>query len=120
MNISDFSKKTGLSPYTLRYYEKIGLIDNISRSDSGHRQYSVRDIEWISFISRLKETGMSLKNIEHYAKLRKQGQNTIDERESILVEHHKSLKKRIENEMRHLQALESKIAHYRSAKKLLT
>ena len=73
MNIKEFSQLVGLSAHTLRYYEKIGLLRNVLRSPSGHRAYTPRDIEWISFVIRLKETGMPLEEILDYAKLRKLG-----------------------------------------------
>lgn len=45
--------------HTLRYYEKIGLIVAIGRNSNGYRYYSAADIEWISFLKRLKATGMA-------------------------------------------------------------
>ena len=60
MNMSEFSGVVGLSSYTLRYYEKIGLLRHVKRSRSGHRVYSDRDVDWVNFIKRLKDTGMPL------------------------------------------------------------
>lgn len=70
MNISEFSKLKSLTPHTLRYYEKLGLICDVSRTISGHRSYSQADVEWVIFINRLKETGMPLEQILEYAQLR--------------------------------------------------
>lgn len=60
MNMKEFSLLAGLSAYTLRYYEKIGLLKDVRRNSSGHRDYLTKDLEWIGFIKRLKETGMAL------------------------------------------------------------
>ena len=57
MNIKNFSKITGLSSHTLRYYEKIDLISDVKRDVSGHRDYSSDDIAWVEFLKKLKVTG---------------------------------------------------------------
>ncbi|OZS43266.1 MerR family transcriptional regulator [Photobacterium sanguinicancri] len=112
MNISQFSALTGLSPHTLRYYEKIGLLASVSRNQSGHRNYSKRDQEWVAFITRLKETGMPLNQIMEYAKLREQGIETADQRKDLLEQHSDNLQKRIASELDHLEALKKKIDYY--------
>ena len=45
MNMSEFSSLVELSPHTLRYYEKIGLLKNVQRNSSGHRVYSSMDFK---------------------------------------------------------------------------
>ncbi|WP_148861067.1 MerR family transcriptional regulator [Marinobacter fonticola] len=120
MNIGDFSAQTGLSAYTLRYYEKIGLLTDIPRNASGHRDYSSRDREWVGFITRLKETGMPLSQILHYAKLREQGESTFAPRQALLEAHHKALSQRIQEELDHLEALKTKLEHYRQLSRPLT
>ncbi|WP_091353615.1 MerR family transcriptional regulator [Amphritea atlantica] len=116
MNISTFSALTGLSSHTLRYYEKIGLLSNISRDASGHRRYSSKDVEWVRFINRLKDTGMPLAEIRHYAELREAGDATFDNRCHLLERHRDALKLRLQREQEHLQALDAKIAYYQSHK----
>lgn len=102
--IGEFSKKFGISIDTLRYYEKIGLIyperDNINK-----RVYCDKDIEWLKFIMRLKETNMPIKQIQHYSKLRYEGDNTLQERLELLEEQMGRLrveKVKIEENMSHL------------------
>lgn len=60
MTIGEFSVITGISAYTLRYYEKKGLL-RVNRDSGGRRDYSEDDIEWVKFIRRLKDTGMLLR-----------------------------------------------------------
>ena len=117
MNMKAFSALTGLSPYTLRYYEKIGLLKNVSRNASGHREYTNKDVEWVNFIIRLKETDMPLENMLNYAFMREQGDTTMVERQKLLESHREILKARIESQLNHLQALEQKIAFYKSQNK---
>ena len=118
MNISKFSALTGLSPHTLRYYEKLGLLSHISRNDSGHRSYSSADAEWVRFINRLKVTGMPLKQILTYAQLREAGANTFQQRRLLLEQHRDALQTRIDNDLEHLRALDAKIAFYDADKPL--
>ncbi|MDC0610044.1 MerR family transcriptional regulator [Vibrio sp.] len=114
MNIKQFSQRIGLSPYTLRYYEKISLLRDIKRDSSGHRLYSENDIEWLKFIIRLKETGMPLERIKEYAELRASGDKTFAARQQLLEEHKENLKHSIEEQQSHLKALENKIHYYQT------
>ncbi|MCG9577399.1 MerR family transcriptional regulator [Vibrio tubiashii] len=116
MNIKEFSQLVGLSAHTLRYYEKIGLLRNVQRSPSGHRAYTSRDIEWISFVIRLKETGMPLEEILDYAKLRELGSGTLSERQQLLEQHRENLLSHIQQLNQHRVALDEKIERYQSGK----
>jgi len=62
---------TGLSMDTLRYYERIGLLEPVGRAPSGHRRYRQRDIDWVGLLINLKETGMPLSQMLHFAELRR-------------------------------------------------
>ncbi len=116
MNMREFSNKVGLSAYTLRYYEKIGLLKHVQRNISGHRIYSHRDIDWVNFIKRLKETGMPLEEIRKYASLRELGVETVKERQALLEKHQESLVKHIRQQNEHLKALDDKINLYKTGK----
>jgi DNA-binding transcriptional MerR regulator len=112
MNIKEFSKISGISAYTLRYYEKIGIFQQINRNDSGHRDFSENDILWAEFINRLKETGMPLGQIKKYAVLRKQGEHTVSARMQLLINHATALKEKILVEEQHLKKICEKIEYY--------
>ncbi len=114
MNIKDFSERSHISAHTLRYYEKIGLLTDIQRNSSGHREYNAKDMEWVAFIVRLKETGMSLENIIQYAQLRALGESTVEQRQKLLELHRDQLHSKIENERLHLKALDKKIKYYKT------
>jgi DNA-binding transcriptional MerR regulator len=116
MNMSEFSSLTGLSSHTLRYYEKISLLKNINRTDSGHRDYTNSDLEWINFVIRLKVTGMPIKEILEYAKLRELGSITLSARQELLEMHRKNLNVKIESQLDHLAALDKKINLYKLKK----
>jgi DNA-binding transcriptional MerR regulator len=115
MNVSEFSKRVRLSPHTIRYYDKIGLIGNIHRLPNGHRNFTENDVEWIEFVQRLKDTGMPLEKILEYAHLREKGEETLLARKKLLIEHSIAVKKTISTQQMHLRKLNYKIALYQSA-----
>ncbi|MES1924117.1 MerR family transcriptional regulator [Salinisphaera sp. T31B1] len=112
MNIGEFATRSGVSADTLRYYEKIGVLRTIARNASGHRVYDVRDLDWIAFVLRLKDTAMPLADIRRYAELRAQGDATCDERRQMLEAHAGHLQKKIQRDRDHLAAMQAKIAFY--------
>lgn len=63
MNVADAAARSGLSPHTIRYYDKLGLLPAVQRSQSGARQFTAADVAFLQFIVGLKQTGMSLEEI---------------------------------------------------------
>lgn len=115
MNVTEFSKRVGLSPHTVRYYDKIGLLDDIHRLPNGHRYFSMKDVTWIEFVQRLKDTGMPLEKILEYAILRKNGAETLLARQELLLEHSRNIRKHITEQQQHLKKVNEKISLYQSA-----
>lgn len=97
-SIQDVSGRTGLSPHTLRYYEKEGLLSPVNRTPGGFRQYTDEDLEALGLICCLKNTGMSLQEITRFVQLTRQGDETLRERVELLREHRESVIQRM-NEM---------------------
>lgn len=110
-SIGEFSKLTGLSIHTLRYYEYEQLIVPM-RNKNNIRRYSDKDIAWIDFIKRLKDTGMSIKKIKEYAKLRLKGDITLSKRMEMLIQHYGFLEKQISILQEHKEKLDQKIKYY--------
>lgn len=113
LSIQQFATRTGLSADTLRYYEKIGLLRHVARDASGFRVYGPRDLEWVGFILRLKDTGMVLDDIIRYAELRERGDSTLAARQALLEDHAARLQDLLERDREHLTALQAKIELYR-------
>ena len=67
MKIGEVSEETGLSIHTIRYYEKQGLVGKPKKDTSGHRIFSLKDIELLDWISCMKNSGMSLSKIRRYS-----------------------------------------------------
>jgi len=99
LSIAEAAKATGLTAYTLRYYEQIGLIAPIDRK-SGARRYSSDDVRWIEFLIRLRATGMPIRDMQRYARLLRKGDTSesLAERQGMLEEH----AKRLETDLRML------------------
>lgn len=112
LTISQMADVTGVSVHTLRYYERVGLIATVSRTTNNHRRYAASDIEWVRFLLRLKETGMSLSVMRDYAELRAQGDSTIDQRLAILRTHHEHISDLLTTLLAHQAALEAKTIVY--------
>lgn len=112
MKIKEVSKKSGLSLHTLRYYEKIGLL-NIKKDKSGHREYTESDLSWIDFIQKLKSTGMLIKDIVTYSDLLHEGDSTIQRRLDLLISHESNVKNNIIKLTENLTILQNKIKFYK-------
>lgn len=113
-SIGQFSELSGFSIDTLRYYEKQKLLFP-KRDENNRRVYSEKDVAWISFISRLKMTGMSIREMQKYAKLRYAGDQTIPERLVLLFNQLDNLheeEKKIED---NIEFVEQKIKTYLKA-----
>lgn len=111
--VQQMSEATGLSAYTLRYYEREGLIPSIRRSDSsGHRTYNASDLRAIEFLKRLRATGMPIAMMARYMALLRDGDHTIPERRAILVAHGDAVRRRIAEMQEHLEVIDFKIANH--------
>ena len=113
MQIKEFWEKTGLTPYTISFYEKKELF-RVKRDEKNRRIYDETDIEWIKMLKRLKDMGMKLSEIKKYSDLRYEGNGTIKERMKILTNHKKYVNIEIEKWQKHLQNLDDKLEIYES------
>lgn len=114
--IQRVAAETGLSADTLRYYERIGLLPGIARSESGHRRFSEGDIGWIRFLQCLRSTGMPIESIHRYAELMRAGDHTSAERLELLKRHRLQIRADIAELTKALGAIETKIAGYETLK----
>jgi DNA-binding transcriptional MerR regulator len=60
MTIGDVAARTGLSVHTLRYYERIGLLDRVPRDGGGRRAFGPDDLGWLDLLTKLRRTGMPI------------------------------------------------------------
>lgn len=113
MKISDLSAKCGLSIDTLRFYEKIGLIDPPPRDPAGRRNYPEDMLVWIRFLDQLNATGMKQADRIRYADLRRRGAATYAERREMLERHRDEIIARQAELAAVRQLMDDKVALYR-------
>lgn len=107
------AEQSGFSLDTLRYYERIGLLDNIERAPSGHRRFRDDDLEWLGILRCLRDTGMPIAQMRRYAGLTRHGETTLAERLSLLAEHDARVQEHISLLQAQHKHLQDKIAWYR-------
>jgi len=88
LTIQEAAKRTGLSIDTLRYYERIGLLEPVGRTQSGHRRYTQHDLDWIDLLIGMRKTGMPRAQMVRLAQLSRQGfATTLTERRLLLEDY---------------------------------
>ena len=117
MKIGELAKRSGLSPHTIRYYERIGLLPYADRDRSRQRDYDASILIWIEFIGRLKTTGMPIRDMLHYAALRERGVGTETERRALLEHHRERVRAHVAELQNCLLVLDAKIAGYADVEK---
>ena len=115
MKIAEVSKQYGISADTLRYYERVGLIPPVNRSESGIRDYNELDLRRVDFIKCMRSAGLPVEVLTHYMELVQQGDETIEARKEILVEQRELLTDRMEEMQKTLDRLIYKIDVYEKA-----
>ena len=113
LSISEAAEKSGISAHTLRYYERAGLLEPISRNGSGHRRYAEDDLELIKFLTKLRATGMPIRRVRRHAELLKGGDETNEERLALLEEHRASVLALLDQTALNLELIDWKIDLYR-------
>jgi DNA-binding transcriptional MerR regulator len=114
LTIAEVAALSGLSAHTLRYYERIGLLDPVARVHGGQRRYGADDLAWLAFLQRLRATGMPIRDMQRFAVLRRHGDATIAERRALLETHRDEVLERIAELQRDLRAVTDKITHYQT------
>lgn len=112
MTISEVAKIVSLTPVTLRYYERVGLLPQIKRTSNGVRDYSEEDIQWIDFIKCMRSAGLSVESLIEYNDLYQQGERTKEARKQLLIEERENLRQRFEELKETLSRLDGKIQRY--------
>jgi DNA-binding transcriptional MerR regulator len=115
MRISEVSEKCAVSADTLRYYERIGLLPPVNRTDGGIRDYSELDVRRVVFIKCLRSVELPIEVLIEYFKLVQQGDHTLQARKKILVEQREQLAARMEEMQETLDFLDYKIDFYEKA-----
>lgn len=112
MNISQVSQKYGLSADTLRYYEKVGLIPPVHRTEAGLRDYQPEDCNWVEFIKCMRGAGLSIETLQKYVSLFQKGNKTLAQRKALLLAERDRIQAQIKTLQTTLKRLNYKIKVY--------
>ena len=115
MKIAEVSEHYGLSADTLCYYERVGLIPPVNRSDSGIRDYNELDLRRVDFIKCMRSAGLPVEVLIEYIALVQKGDKTMEARKEILVEQRELLVARMKEMQKTLDILDHKIEVYENA-----
>ncbi|WP_281902017.1 MerR family transcriptional regulator [Phytohabitans aurantiacus] len=112
MTVSEAAERVGLTTYTLRWYEQEGLVEPVDRDSAGRRRYSDQDVDWLVLLTRLRRTGMPVRDMRRYAELARQGDRTLGERRALFEAHRDRVLARIGELEEDLKVLNYKIDIY--------
>lgn len=110
--IKEISEETGISTYTLRYYEREGILPGVKRDSSGNRLYDEESMEWLNFVLALRSTGMPLAEIKHYVDLYWEGESTLKIRKQMMHKHKEKVERDLRETYKNLEQINYKLALY--------
>src|ERR1700751_1328879 len=113
----NMAERCGMTAHTLRYYERVGLIQPVGRARNGHRRYSDADEAWLNFLHCMRATNMPIREMQRYAALRENGDDTTLERRKILEDHRAVIAAQIVALEKAHALLNHKIENYRKIEK---
>lgn len=113
-SIKTIAQKSGLSQYTLRYYEREGVLPVVARDGNGNRCFDDEDLELISLICCLKDTGMAIADIKQFIALSQDGRSKLPEQRRLLQEHKQHIEEKIKFFQSFAQKIDHKIAYFAS------
>ena len=111
-SIKEVSQKFNISAYTLRYYEKEGLLPSVQRNENGKRLYTDIDLGWIQIVGCMRATGMSIAYIKKYIDLCTKGNETVPERRKIILDQKKVIEEQLKKYTELLELVDMKLDYY--------
>ncbi len=117
MTIKEVCAKYNLTPDTLRYYERVGVIPEVTRTSGGIRDYGEADLGWVENAVCMRDAGVPVEMLIEYVKLYQEGDSTIDARTNLLKEAREQILETKKKYDMALERLDYKIGRYEIAKK---
>lgn len=109
-SIGEVAERTGMTVHALRYYEKNGLLAaEVPRTKSGHRRYSLGDIEWIEICRQLRHSDMPLATLREYTDLVRAGAGNEQQRLDLLRRHQGRVQAHVESLLASLELIKYKV-----------
>ncbi len=113
--IKQAAELVGLTPATLRYYDKQGLLPFLERKESGYRLFSDGDVAMLRVIECLKKSGMSIKEIRQFTEWVQMGDDSLQERYGMFLERKKTVEAQMAELQKTLDFIEHKCWYYETA-----
>ena len=117
MTIKEVCEKYDITSDTLRYYERVGVIPEVSRTKGGIRDFSEEDIKWVENAICMRSAGVPVEMLIEYVKLFREGDSTIEARRNLLVEARMTVQKKLDKYQATMDKLNYKISRYEEAMK---
>ena len=115
--IGEMAEKLGVSPSTLRYYDKEGLLPFMEHPKGRIRVFTDKDYEWLHIIECLKKTAMQLKDIRDFIHMAMEGDETIDDRLHLFLKQREKVQKQMKQLQETMDLINFKCWYYETAKK---
>lgn len=112
LSVGEAAARVGLTTHTLRWYEQEGLVAPVGRDSVGRRRYTDADVGWLDLLTKLRRTGMPVRDMRRYADLARQGDHTLAERVRLFKEHRERVLARIAELQQDVEVLDFKIDVY--------
>ena len=113
--IKQAAELTNLTPVTLRYYDKQGLLPYMERRESGYRMFSDGDIAMLRVIECLKKSEMSIKDIRQFSEWVLMGDDSLQERYEMFLERKKAVEAQMADLQKTLDFINHKCWYYETA-----
>lgn len=114
-SISEVAEHFNVTPHTLRYYDKEGLLPLIERTPSGKRVFKQSDMEALKIIECLKASGMPIKEIKAFIEWCSEGDSTLQQRYDMFLERKASVEAQMEELKKTMEVIEYKCSYYKTA-----
>lgn len=115
MTIKEVCEKYNITPDTLRYYEKVGVIPPVTRTPGGIRSFSQEDIKWVENAICMRSAGVPVEMIIEYVRLFQMGDVTLEDRCNLLKNARKEVEEARKKYDEELKRLNYKISKYEEA-----
>ena len=113
--IKQAAELTNLTPVTLRYYDKQGLLPFMERRESGYRMFSDGDIAMLQVVECLKKSGMSIKDIRQFSEWVLMGDDSLQERYEMFLERKRAVEAQMKDLQKTLDFINHKCWYYETA-----
>lgn len=117
MTIKEVAEKYGISQDTLRYYERVKVIPEVTRTAGGIRNYQESDLGWVELAICMRGAGLPIEALIEYQRLFQEGDSTIPARLQLLQEQMITLEEQKEQIEKTMNRLAYKISRYEEAVK---